>query len=38
MGRRGRAKVEREFDEHIVISRYLAIIQEILGVRHDAAR
>lgn len=30
MGRRGRAKMEREFDEQIVIDRYLAIIGEIL--------
>ncbi len=31
MGQRGRQKVEREFDEQIVISKYLDAIQEILG-------
>jgi len=30
MGRRGRAKMQREFDEQIVIDRYLAIVREIL--------
>jgi glycosyltransferase involved in cell wall biosynthesis len=30
MGRRGREKVEREFDEKIVIQRYLGAIQKIL--------
>jgi glycosyltransferase involved in cell wall biosynthesis len=30
MGRRGRAKVEREFDERIVIQKYLDAIREIL--------
>jgi glycosyltransferase involved in cell wall biosynthesis len=30
MGRRGREKMEREFDERIVIDRYLTIIREIL--------
>jgi glycosyltransferase involved in cell wall biosynthesis len=32
MVRRGRAKMEREFDERIVIDRYLATIGEILNV------
>jgi len=31
MGRRGREKMEREFDERIVIDRYLATIGEILN-------
>ncbi|NDV89043.1 glycosyltransferase [Aurantimonas aggregata] len=31
MGRAGRAKMEREFDESIVVSRYLEAIQKILG-------
>ena len=31
MGRRGRAKVEMEFDEKIVIGRYLEAVKEILG-------
>jgi glycosyltransferase involved in cell wall biosynthesis len=31
MGRKGRVKVEREFDERIVIDRYLATIGEILN-------
>ncbi len=31
MGRRGREKVEREFDEQIVIGKYLEAIQEILA-------
>lgn len=31
MGRRGRDKVEREFDEKIVIRKYLEAIQEIAG-------
>jgi glycosyltransferase involved in cell wall biosynthesis len=30
MGRRGREKVEREFDERIVIKKYLEVIREIL--------
>jgi glycosyltransferase involved in cell wall biosynthesis len=30
MGRRGREKVEREFDEKIVIDKYLATIAEIV--------
>ena len=30
MGRRGRGKMEREFDEQIVIDRYLTTIREIL--------
>jgi glycosyltransferase involved in cell wall biosynthesis len=36
MGRRGRAKMLREFDERIVIDRYLAAIEEIL-VRRSIA-
>jgi glycosyltransferase involved in cell wall biosynthesis len=31
MGREGRAKVERQFDEHLVIDRYLEVIAEILA-------
>jgi len=31
MGRRGRKKMEREFDEKIVIERYLETIEEICG-------
>ncbi|MEK6210336.1 MAG: glycosyltransferase family 4 protein [Pseudomonadota bacterium] len=31
MGRKGREKMEREFDERIVIDRYLAVIGEILN-------
>ena len=31
MGRRGRAKVELEFDEQIVVGRYLDVIKEILS-------
>jgi glycosyltransferase involved in cell wall biosynthesis len=31
MGRRGRAKVEREFDEKIVINKYLEAIDGIFG-------
>lgn len=31
MGARGRKKVEREFDERIVISRYLAVISDMAG-------
>lgn len=31
MGLAGREKMVREFDENIVISRYLETIQEILG-------
>lgn len=38
MGCRGREKMEREFDERIVIDRYLAIIQEILSEPHKTAR
>ena len=34
MGRRGRAKMEREFDERIVIDRYRATIEEILNESH----
>ena len=30
-GRRGRKKMEREFDEKIVIERYLETIEEICG-------
>lgn len=33
MGRRGREKTEREFDEKFVIQKYLDAIQEILGRR-----
>jgi glycosyltransferase involved in cell wall biosynthesis len=29
MGQRGREKVERQFDEKIVIAKYLAVIEEI---------
>jgi glycosyltransferase involved in cell wall biosynthesis len=36
MGRRGREKMLREFDERIVIDRYLAAIEEIL-VRRSVA-
>jgi len=35
MGRAGRAKVEREFDERIVINRYLEVIDEIVGQRAE---
>jgi len=31
MGRRGRAKVELEFDERIVVGRYMTVVKEILG-------
>lgn len=31
MGRRGREKVERQFDEKIVINKYLATIEKIIG-------
>jgi glycosyltransferase involved in cell wall biosynthesis len=31
MGLRGRAKMEREFDEQIVIRKYLAAIEEVLN-------
>lgn len=31
MGRRGREKVEREFDEQIVINKYLSAIETLLG-------
>jgi len=34
MGLRGRAKMEREFDEQIVIRKYLAAIEEVLAQRH----
>ena len=33
MGQRGRAKMETEFDEQIVIDKYLAAIEEILAQR-----
>jgi glycosyltransferase involved in cell wall biosynthesis len=33
MGRRGREKMEREFDERIVITKYLEVISEILHRR-----
>jgi glycosyltransferase involved in cell wall biosynthesis len=33
MGQRGRAKMEAEFDEQIVIDKYLAAIEEILAQR-----
>jgi len=33
MGRRGREKMEREFDERIVITKYLEVIREILHRR-----
>jgi glycosyltransferase involved in cell wall biosynthesis len=36
MGHRGRVKMEREFDERIVIDRYLAIIGEILNESRNA--
>jgi glycosyltransferase involved in cell wall biosynthesis len=36
MGRRGREKVEREFDEQIVIDKYLAAIREILDRQKSA--
>jgi glycosyltransferase involved in cell wall biosynthesis len=31
MGRRGREKVEREFDERFVIDAYLRVIREVCG-------
>jgi hypothetical protein len=31
MGRKGREKMEREFDERVVIDRYLAAIREIFA-------
>ena len=37
MGRRGRAKMEREFDEQIVINSYLEVIEEILEPRDAKA-
>ena len=37
MGRLSRAKVEREFDEEIVVVRYLAAIDAALGPRHYEA-
>lgn len=36
MGRAGRAKMEREFDERIVIDRYLEVIEQILTERAAA--
>jgi glycosyltransferase involved in cell wall biosynthesis len=33
MGRRGRAKMEAEFDEQIVIGKYLAAIEDIKTLR-----
>ncbi len=33
MGLRGRAKMEAEFDEQIVIRKYLAAIEEVLARR-----
>lgn len=36
MGRRGREKVEREFDEQFVIDAYLKAIREVCGVRREA--
>ena len=33
MGRRGREKVEREFDEQIVISKYLDAIEVIFSAK-----
>jgi glycosyltransferase involved in cell wall biosynthesis len=31
MGRRGRAKIEREFDEKIVINKYLEVVANVIG-------
>ena len=31
MGQRGREKVEREFDEKIVINKYISAIEAVLG-------
>lgn len=36
MGRRGREKVEREFDEQIVINRYLEVIEQIVGMSGES--
>jgi glycosyltransferase involved in cell wall biosynthesis len=36
MGRKGREKMEREFDERIVIDRYLVVIGEILSESRNA--
>ena len=33
MGRRGREKVEREFDEQIVIKKYLEAIEVIISTK-----
>jgi glycosyltransferase involved in cell wall biosynthesis len=33
MGKRGREKIEREFDEQIVVGKYLAAIAEVLPRR-----
>lgn len=38
MGRKGRAKVEREFDERIVIEKYLQVIAEIVADNACAKR
>ena len=38
MGRRGREKMEREFDERIVIDRYLEVISRLVEKRRDASR
>jgi glycosyltransferase involved in cell wall biosynthesis len=41
MGRRGREKMEREFDECLVIARYLAVVGEIFGeprALHESSR
>jgi glycosyltransferase involved in cell wall biosynthesis len=38
MGKRSREKVEREFDERIVISKYLESITEILGHQGESLR
>lgn len=35
MGRRGREKVELEFDEKIVVGRYMEVVKEILGKAQD---
>jgi glycosyltransferase involved in cell wall biosynthesis len=37
MGRKGREKVERQFDENIVLSKYLATIAEIVGQPFQAS-
>ncbi len=35
MGWRGRAKIEREFDEQIVIDKYLSAIESLLTRKHS---